>query len=548
MILKTLRCGLCATLPFSIPYPFAGLFGVLAFAGLFGFGLAAGELGEGAGHEYDGADLKDKKPAKQAPALLPAVLSVDESSVVRTYDAGLFGVCYDWWAINELKLTESVDKDGLPVVSSNYVELLKGVPLPLNRNCEENFSWKDALGPLLERKSQKLTPWDKGSIKGFGVAEWLKSALAIDPHAEFVWALNLGKASPSDFRDLAEFLTGSPETPWGAKRAALGVKAPVKVAIWELGNELDWSGHKISVERYIELSREAIAAIRQVQPDAVFCAHAATAPWHPIQAKDWLKWHRTILETIGGDIAYLSLHPYYHGYAASFLEPYIDKISADIKASAHPGIKIYISEHGKWPSGDSSKPEWKKYWYQTHALTGCLDTGEWLIRMLHRKDVGAMTYHNVSSGPWGMVYCDQASKKLYSTGMADLFRVFGKVPYGGKVLSSTIMGDETDVRSGNLSFTVAPVLSEDSSTLRLLMDNRNPSSARELSLIFRNGPYVLESQTLFTAESLNSFNSAESRPVGFTESSEGAGRELSSWTVPAKSLVLLTLKRKAGHE
>ena len=269
---------------------------ILGFA-LFGFscgvaisGAEPSKTGEGAGHEYDGVDIQKEQEATPGEKLLPAKLSIDESNVVRSYDAQMFGVCYDWWAINQVDIAKPEVPGGIPVVSKDYLELMKGVPLQLNRNIAEPLSWKDALGAMSDRKSQKLTSWDHGSVKAFGPVEWIQSTLAIDPKAEFVWCLDLGRAdSAQDAHDIAEFLTGSATSVWGAKRVALGIEKPVKVAMWELGNELDWSSHKITIDRYIELSKAAIAAIRSVQPNAVFAAHAATAPWHPTQAKHWLK-------------------------------------------------------------------------------------------------------------------------------------------------------------------------------------------------------------------------------------------------------------------
>ncbi len=521
-------------------------FAVIGFS--FGEGLLAAEAakpGEGAGHEYDGAPKQVEAEELSKESLLPAKLYVDETKLVRRYDAALFGVCYDWWAINALDIAKPEEPGGIPQVSRDYLELMKGVPLTLNRNVTFPMSWKDALGPMSERKSQKLTHWDKGSVKAFGPVEWIKSTLATDPSAEFVWCLDIGRAdNAQDAHDIAEFLTGSASSVWGAKRVALGIEKPVKVAIWELGNELDWSSQKMSLERYVELSKAAIAAVRSVQPDAVFAAHAATAPWHPTQSKNWLAWHRGLLESLGGEIGFLSLHPYYRGYSVSFIESYINQISSDIKASNHTNIKLYISEHGKWPPGDSSKPEWRKYWFQTHALVGCLDTAEWTLRMLARQDIAAMTYHNVSSGPWGMVYRDNLTQKLYSTAMADLFRVFAKVPFGSKVVASTLSGEETNPRSSKFSLSAAAMLSEDGKTLYLELCNHNALAARDLAASFKDGPYYPVSATVLSAPNMMSFDSAEQRPVRVEEEEMDGSQSFTGISIPAKSLVVLKLKRK----
>ena len=174
----------------------------LVILGFALFGLSCGvaisgaepvKPGEGAGHEYDGADIKKEQESSSSEKSLPAKLVIDESKIVRGYDAQMFGVCYDWWAINSLDVAKAESPGGTPVVSKEYLAVMKGVPLPLNRNVTEPLSWKDALGPMSERKSQKLTSWDAGSVKAFGPVEWIKSTLAIDPRAEFVWCLDIAR-------------------------------------------------------------------------------------------------------------------------------------------------------------------------------------------------------------------------------------------------------------------------------------------------------------------------------------------------------------------
>lgn len=494
----------------------------------------------GAGHEYDGVELKDNQTNKETS--LPVEIKINETIKVRDYSSKLLGLAYDWVPMDQMKLAVPEEGKAYPAISEEYLTLMQGIPLPLNRIVCEHLSWKKSIGPLAERQKHKRGSWDAGGVQTFGPSEWIKSTLEIDPSAEFVWCINMNQESPEEAAELAEFLGASKENKWGKIRTESGLEKPAKIAIWELGNELDWSAHKITVDEYIAKCKAYIAAIRQVDPDAKFSAHAATAPWSPNQAKNWKDWHRKILGEIGKDIDYLSFHPYYHGYSIDHIEKYLDAISNDVKQSANPDIKLYISEHGKWPPG--SGKDWNKYWYQTHALVGCLDTAEWMIRMMSRKDIGAMTYHCHSSGPWGMIYRDKASGKLYTTGIADLFRLLGKVPYNATVVESKVSGKYADVKSGELKFTVASVYDSESGCMYLLLNNRSPETDRKAAFSFEKGEYRIEEITSITAPDMHSFNTADAKNVKLSVQKIEAGELLKEYTVPSKTLLLLKLKKK----
>jgi hypothetical protein len=228
--------------------------------------------------------------------------------------------------------------------------------------------------------------------------EWFEAPQG-DPKAEFVWVRNMRRESPEDARDLAEFLCGPATSQWGAKRAAYGFKEPLKVAIWELGNELDWGRDKMDVDEYIRRCKLWMAAIRKVCPDAVFAAHAATAPWEARQALIWREWQRKVIAELGSDIKYMAFHPYYRGQSPVVMFKYVDALASDIKDSGHTGIKLYMSEHAKFPPGGGASSN-KANWFHTHSLGGCLDTAEWFLLVMARPEIECMAYHSFSSGPW----------------------------------------------------------------------------------------------------------------------------------------------------
>ena len=498
----------------------------------------------GAGHEYDRVKVEAERTT--LAATLPATLTIDEKVTVREYSSRLFGLAFDWVTMDDLAVVKCRPDSLFPAVNPEHTAVLREMPLPLNRIVAEYLHWKMAVGPLAERKKHRRGAWDAGDIQLAGPVEWVKAIQAVDPRAEFVWSLNMRNESAEDARDLAEFLTGGPDTAWGRKRIACGLREPVKVAIWELGNELDWGRLKIPAEDYVALCRARIATIRQVQPTARFAALAGTAPWSGQAGRDWKAWHRLVLAELGTQIDYLAFHPYYHGLPVTILENYLKAIAADIAGSSNPKIGIFVSEHAKWPphSGEGDRV-WKKYWYQTHALVGCLDTAEWLLRLLYHPEVTAMTYHAHSAGPWGAVYRDRETGRLYGTGIVELFKLFGQVPFGARVVGCTLSGEQAGPAARGMNFTAAAVASGDE--LYVLMNNRAASTSRTVSCRFAAGSYVLRRTVVLSAPDLHSYNSFRSRPVALTEDKMSGKEAVSSFVVPSKSLVLLVLRRQSAN-
>lgn len=493
------------------------------------------------GNEYSGVTIRqdDTLVTKN----LPAIVTVNEGRVVKAFSYDLFGLNHNWTG-SDLALMILSNKT--PVIRGSYLPLMEGMSMPLNRmsgTVSQVFKWKEAIGSYTNRAVQQ-NEWGQDIQYKLGPVEWIKSVQAVDHQAAFTWTFNMMSDSPQDCADLVEFLTGDPTNNpngginWAQERVNNGLTPPVNMRLWELGNEMDWKHTGLTKEEYVERCKTIIAAVRAVDSNAVFAAHAKTAAYTD---SNWRDWHHFVLENLGDDLGYMVIHLYYNGYPVAKLEnEYIRVLAQDIiDVTGSDHIKIYVSEHAMWPlSGTDSFERSKPSWRVSHALTGCLATGEWFNRMLNTPEVVAMSYHCFSSGPWGLIFLDEQADQLYSTGMLELFRLFNGI-HGENVVEIFQRGVRANIKQDDLSFTCAAITSANG--LTLILNNREPETSRSVDFKF-SGKYWLAESTTLSAPNLMSVNTVSQRSIVIKRDSFAEQDTFCKYIVPPKSCVVLELK------
>lgn len=150
------------------------------------------------------------------------------------------------------------------------------------------WDWKDTLGPLKERPGFQGV-WGYQQTHGLGMMEYLEWAEDMNLQIVLgVWAgLALdGAVTPKEdlqpFIDDAlaeiEFVAGPADSPWGARRAALGHPEPFELNYVEVGNE-DWlAGFPGGWNSYKEYRFPLFYdAIREAYPDITVISSGATS-------------------------------------------------------------------------------------------------------------------------------------------------------------------------------------------------------------------------------------------------------------------------------
>ena len=170
----------------------------------------------------------------------------------------------------------------LRLPGGNYLE---------GNHMNERFDWKTTIGPWVDRPTHP-SPWGYRSSDGMGLLEFLEwcEDLKIEPvlavYAGYSMAQEHVEPGPAlkpyidDALDEIEYVTGAPETKWGAERIRNGHAAPFPLHYVEVGNEdeFDRSGSydgrfaqyfKAIKQRYPQLQVIATAPVKSVTPDVL---------------------------------------------------------------------------------------------------------------------------------------------------------------------------------------------------------------------------------------------------------------------------------------
>ena len=155
----------------------------------------------------------------------------------------------------------------------------------------DRFDWKKTIGPLVDRPTHP-SPWNYHSSDGMGLLEFL--GWCEDLNMQPVLAVYAGYSlrqehvNPGpdlepyvqDALDEIEYVSGGPDTKWGAERAKDGHPAPFKLTYVEIGNE-DWFDrantydarfsqfYKAIKAKYPDLQLIATAPVKGVKPDVI---------------------------------------------------------------------------------------------------------------------------------------------------------------------------------------------------------------------------------------------------------------------------------------
>ncbi len=237
-----------------------------------------------------GSDWKQYRFTLKTGAIEPSVknhlvLSVGHPGTLWLQLVSLFPPTYhnrpDGFRIDLMEKMAAMHPTFLRFPGGNYLE---------GDRIVDRFDWKKTIGPYVDRPTHP-SPWMYHSDDGMGLLEFLEwcEDLKINPVLAVYAGYSLrGEHVPADqlqpyiqdALDEIEYVTGGPDTKWGAERVKDGHPAPFKLTYVEIGNEdwLDRSGsyqercppfYEAIKAKYPELQLIVTAPVKGLKPDVL---------------------------------------------------------------------------------------------------------------------------------------------------------------------------------------------------------------------------------------------------------------------------------------
>lgn len=261
-------------------------------------------------------------------------------------------------------------------------------------NFASGYHWMDGIGPKSERLKRKDLAWGDTEPNAVGTDEFLLwSKLAnVEPYI----CINAGTGSLEEAKNWVEYCNAPQGLYYSDLRVKYGHPAPYNVKYWGLGNEVDgpWQiGHK-NAEDYSKFALEAAKLMKWSDNKIKLIASGSSN-----YGADWTGWNRTVLNTLGEYIDYISLHNYlgnrdsnhYKFMAAPLFTDNVIKITAGLIKEArtknhikHP-IYIAFDEYNVWYRAFNDQKLEEHY-----NLQDALVVAEYLNCFLRNADVVKM--------------------------------------------------------------------------------------------------------------------------------------------------------------
>lgn len=307
-----------------------------------------------------------------------------------------------------------------------------------------SFEWKEAVGPL---ESRALQYTYSGPTKAeFGFGEFLDFVKAVEGVP--LVTTNLKGTRKTPWNDAEASRSNAEWVQYAVQREGKagdgghspfcqeGKKCPVEW--WELGNELDWGEEAWTGEQYASRARAVGQAMKKIDPGISLIAHTASSPWSAKRTVGTKEKASEFDRAVGrglGDITYgYAYHPYYDGMSVPAVNDYMVRAANNL-AVANAPPRIFITEHGRWPSRPKFG-KWQTNWVQTGNLGGAVATADYLLSQTMIPNVQATMWHALGAlGPWQLFYLDPDTDELFPS----------VVYWGLRVLREGLLDDAMNV-------------------------------------------------------------------------------------------------------
>ena len=350
--------------------------------------------------------------ANTVQAQKPVVIDIFPERVLhQQLPAQLFGFNIHQWHFQD----ELADQHGQvkPSVARHLRRLQGGIYRYPGGLLGNVFSWPEAVGPISQRKAQKLVKWSEPKIAKFGLEQYFDLVTQVRGQPWIVLNL-MGWHTEKIVHELPSHKVAETNA-WLAQniRANLnqrGVSAAQHV-YYELGNELDRADFEWSHDKYITRSRDTIDAILRVDPQAKFVAFLRDFDWRyrrGARKGQYSRMQKFVQDVLTGlpEVTDMSLHYYYDDAGLEHKNPkripwrlrqFDDAIAVATTVRGAP-INVWVTEHARGVNLTKPKPMQRAA--QTSNTDAAISVADFLTALAGMPAVKGAALHGLNAGPW----------------------------------------------------------------------------------------------------------------------------------------------------
>jgi alpha-N-arabinofuranosidase len=199
------------------------------------------------------------------------------------------------------------DKEGFRTDTLGALDRLKMTAMRYpGGNFASGYHWQDGIGPQTARPVIRELAWQSTEPNQIGTDEFIRLSHRMD------WTpmltVNLGTGTPEEARNWVEYCNSPTGTRYSNLRAANGSANPHEVKLWCLGNEMDgpWQLGHVPADQYAIRAQQAAKMMKDVDRTIELVACGSCN----ITLPTYLEWDRQVLEYLGDQVDYISLHRY----------------------------------------------------------------------------------------------------------------------------------------------------------------------------------------------------------------------------------------------
>lgn len=336
----------------------------------------------------------------------------DKNFVQRVnFGPAFFGFNLEWLGFQEAYWDASTRK-----VKPEIIEWLQPFSGAIYRypggTVANYFNWQDSVGPLDKRLPRKIVDWKGPFVTDFGFDEYLTFTQQV---AGVPWVVANLYGVFGHENDPAEMAKQNGAWAAYARNKLTGATGIFR---WELGNELDRSGFDWPPQKYGDIAKINATVISNNNSNAKFVALLEDFDAYPgMKAAEY---DRTVIEHLPSTINEFALHSYYDGKPGgppipNRLQQVCKTVSIIRSVRPNTQAKIWITEHARWPTGETTDKDWKRQWWKTTNLEAALGMGDFIIGLTQVPEVQGAMLHALggATGPWPLFQRQTQTGMLY---------------------------------------------------------------------------------------------------------------------------------------